>query len=101
LQRRHVCIGEIKYIGKESNLIEDVESGLVHSETDIYTEYVDPRRDEWTTKTLPALRKIRRKELIEKSGMSNSALKELLAGRSRPHRENREVLAAIAVQTWT
>ena len=96
LQRRHIQIKETKYIGKESNLIEKVEYGLVHSETDVYTEYADPRRDEWTTKTLPALRNMRRKELIEKSGMSNSALKELLAGRSRPRRENQEVLTWIA-----
>ncbi|MGA8168146.1 MAG: hypothetical protein WB813_12720, partial [Candidatus Acidiferrales bacterium] len=39
LQRRHVKIDQIKYIGKESNSIEDVESGLVHSETGIYTDY--------------------------------------------------------------
>src|SRR5487761_185268 len=58
LQRRHVQIDQTKYIGKESNLIEEVESGLVHSEMDIYTEYVDPKRDEWTTKILPALKQI-------------------------------------------
>ncbi|MGB6484864.1 MAG: hypothetical protein WBE86_15365 [Candidatus Acidiferrales bacterium] len=94
LQRRHVRIGKIKYIGKESNLIEKVESGLVHSETDVYTEYVDPRRDEWTTKILPQLKKVSLNKLVELSGMSPSQLKELRAGRSRPRRKNQEMLAS-------
>jgi hypothetical protein len=57
LQRRHVKIDQIKYIGKESNSLENVEEGMVHSEQNVYTEYVDPKRDEWTTKIQPALRK--------------------------------------------
>ena len=32
LQRRHVKIDQIKCIGKESNSLEDVDAGLVHSE---------------------------------------------------------------------
>lgn len=100
LQRRHVCIDQIKYIGKESNLIEDVESGLIHSEVDVYTEYVDSRRDQWQTKILPALKKMPLTELVEKSEMSRSALKELRAGRSRPHRNHQELLTTTAAQ-WS
>lgn len=95
LQRRHVRIDQIKYIGKESNLIEDVESGLVHSETDIYTDYVDPRRDKWQTKILPVLKAIPLNQLVELSGMSPSALKDLRAGRSRPHGKNRDTLIEV------
>ena len=32
---------------KESNRLEDVESGLLHTADSVYTEYRDPRRDEW------------------------------------------------------
>lgn len=39
LQRRHVRIEKLTYIGKESNRLEDVESGLVHSQLSVYTEY--------------------------------------------------------------
>ncbi len=53
LQRRHARIAQIKYIGKESNSLEEVESGLIHSEQNVYTEYPDPRRDEWQTKIVP------------------------------------------------
>jgi hypothetical protein len=45
-----VRIDEIKYIGKESNSLEEVEAGVVHSADNAYTEYPDRRRDEWETK---------------------------------------------------
>ena len=95
LQRRHVRIDQIKCIGKESNSLENVESGLEHSEKNVYTEYVDPKRDEWSTKILRALKQVPLSHLVKESGMSSSALKELRAGRSRPHRKNREKLLSI------
>jgi hypothetical protein len=95
LQRRHIRVGQIKYIGKESNSLEDVEAGLVHSEQNVYTEYPDPRRSEWQTQTLPALVRVPLSQLAEMSGMSTSALKEIRAGRSRPHAKNRELLTSI------
>jgi hypothetical protein len=95
LQRRHVRIERIKYIGKESNSLEEVESGLIHSEQSVYTEYPDQRRDEWQMTVLPALRKVSLARLVELSGLSRSMLIEIRAGRSRPHRKNRKLLAAI------
>jgi hypothetical protein len=95
MQRRHVRMEQIKYIGKESNSLEEVESGLIHSEQSVYTEYPDQRRDEWQTKILPALRKAPLARLVELSGLSRSTLIEIRAGRSRPHRKNRELLATI------
>ena len=95
LQRRHIRIDLIRYIGKESNFLEDVESGMLHSEEETYTEYPDPRRDEWQTKIVPALKKIPLSQLEKLSGMSRSALKELRAGRSRPHRRNQRFLLSI------
>jgi hypothetical protein len=92
LQRRHVRIGPIKYIGKESNAIEDVDSGLIHSTDEVYTEYPDPRRDEWATQLLPALRAVPLVVLIAETGMSKRALMDHRAGRSRPYARNLEVL---------
>jgi hypothetical protein len=48
LQRRHVRIEGLKYIGKESSFVEEVDSGTVHSSGAVYTEYPDPRHDEWS-----------------------------------------------------
>jgi hypothetical protein len=95
LQRRHVRVKRIKYIGKESNSLEEVDSGLIHSEQSVYTEYTDQKRDEWQMKILPALRKAPLTALVKLSGLSRSALIEIRAGRSRPHRRNQDILAAI------
>jgi hypothetical protein len=95
LQRRHVRIDQIKYIGKESNSLEEVEAGLEHSAENVYTEYVDRRRDEWHTKVLPALGKIPPAILEKMSGLSPRMLRDTLAGRSRPYKKNQERLAQI------
>ncbi len=41
LQRRQICVKLVRFIGKESNQLEAVDAGLVHSDGGIYTEYVD------------------------------------------------------------
>jgi len=94
LQRRHVSIDLIHYIDKESNRLEEVEAGLVHSGQKVYTEYPDLRREEWQLKTLPALKKIPMAVLLKESGMSRRALQMIRAGR-RPYPKNQERLAAI------
>jgi len=96
LERRHIWVEQIKYIGKESNALEDVEAGMIHCEQSVYTEYPDPRRDEWQTKTLPVIKAVPLLKLTKMSGMSRSALKEIRAGRARPHRKNRELLTSVA-----
>ena len=97
LQRRHVRIDQLKFIGKESNSLENVESGLEHSEKSVYTEYVDPKRDEWTIKTLPALKEVLLKQLVKecRGQLSRRALIDLRAGRTRPHRKTKDLLIPI------
>ena len=46
LQRRHVKIGAIVPIGKESNKLEEVETGLVQDEDEVYKQYADSGRCE-------------------------------------------------------
>lgn len=97
LQRRHVKIDLIKCIGKESNSLENVEEGMVHSDQSVYTEYADPNRSEWITKIQPALKKLPLHALVKACGerLSRRELIELKAGRSRPHRKTRELLVNI------
>jgi len=97
LRRRHIKIDRLKFIGKESNGLENVDAGLVHSEKSVYTEYVNPKYDEWTTKISPALRELPLMTLVKKcSGqLSRRTLIDLRAGRSRPHRRTRELLIVI------
>jgi len=97
LHRRHIRVDQIKYIGKESNNLEEVDLGLIHSAENVYTEYPDPRRDEWTTKILPALRQAPLKRLVRecKGKLSRRTLIDLRAGRSRPHPSNQVILTVI------
>jgi hypothetical protein len=95
LQRRHINVELVRYIGKESNQLEAVDAGLIHSDGEIYTEYVDRSRDEWTLKILPALRKMMLSELMVESGLSRRALMDIRVGRSRPHPKNQRLLVAI------
>jgi hypothetical protein len=93
----HVKIDRVKCIGKESNSLEDVDAGLIHSEKNAYTEYVDPKRDEWTTKIKSALKKAKLSVLVKECGkrLSRSKLIELLARRSRPHCKTIDLLVPI------
>jgi hypothetical protein len=68
LQRRHVKIDLVKCIGKESNSLESVDGGMVHSEQNAYTDYADPRRTEWIVKIQPALKKPKLEVLIDACG---------------------------------
>jgi hypothetical protein len=97
LQRRHIKIDLIKCIGKESNSLENVDEGMVHSEQNVYTEYADPRRSEWITKIQPALKKPKLEVLVEASGkrLCRREIIELRAGRKKPHRRTQQLLESI------
>jgi hypothetical protein len=95
-QRRHLRIGDITAIGKESNSLEEVDAGLVHDEENVYTTCPDPHRSLWVTKILPVLKRIPLGilETACKGRLSRRALIEIRAGRSTPHRKNQEFLAS-------
>lgn len=88
LARRHILVGRIRSIGKESNVLEDVEAGVIHSANDAYTEYPDPNRSEWKTSILPRLKRAKLVDLVEATSLSRRALMDLRAGRSFPHPRN-------------
>ena len=92
LQRRHVRVERIIYIGGESNRLEEMEAGVIHSPDSVYTEYPDSNRDEWQTRILPILKNIPIPALIRVSGKSRSMLRRALTGRSRPRKTNQELL---------
>jgi hypothetical protein len=90
-----VRVERIVYIGRESNRLEEIEAGVVHSPESVYTEYPDPRRDEWEIKILPVLKKIPIAILARFSGRSRSMLRRTIAERTRPRRKNQELLKSI------
>src|SRR5205807_4904475 len=74
-------VAQIIYIGKESNSLEDVESGTIHSAQSVHTEYRDPRREEWQTKILPAEKTAGSCLLMKLRRKSRAMLIRTLAGR--------------------
>lgn len=92
LARRPVSALTIKYIGKGANRLEEVEEGLIHSWEEVVTTYVDSTADEWTTKIVPLLKKIPRVELARVTGLSESTIRRLRNGRTRPRAQTVHLL---------
>ena len=96
LQRRHVRITSLTYIGKESNRLDEVEAGLVHAAESVYTEYRDPRRDAWATTVVRALSKVSLTKFEAMTGKSRRLLIDARKGRRRPHQRHQMLLVAVA-----
>jgi hypothetical protein len=94
LKRLHVRILKTTYIGKESNKIEDVAAALVHSAQEVYTEYPDPRRDEWESAIRPALNKVEPERVAEMTGLAVRTIIYARTGTKRPRVKNQERIAA-------
>jgi len=96
LYRRHVRIGEIVAIGKESNKLEEVDAGLIHSAESVYVTYPDPTRDSWTRDVVPKLRSISLSVFERETGLSRRMLIKARGGQVRPHLRN-QILIVEAV----
>jgi hypothetical protein len=94
LQRRHISIGEIIPIGKESNSLEEVDAGLIHSEENVYTVYSDPRTDNWERTIKSTLKTITNAVLKRETGLSLRTLQYARNGPGRPNRRNQLLIVA-------
>jgi len=92
LFRRRVRIGEIQPIGKESNHLEDVDAGLIHSANGAYTSYPDVSRDKWERVVRPRLKALPLPALIAKTGLSRRMLINSRQGHARPHLRNQRLI---------
>ncbi len=84
LRRRVVQPAWITYIGKESNQLEEVERGLVHSRDAVLEEYLDPANDPWENVVVPILKRIPAAELAQAADVSERTIKALRNRRRRP-----------------
>lgn len=104
LQRRHITIEwPPRFIGKESNKLEEVEEGRAPDAGDVYTEYPDPRREGYAwddaLDKLRAMTKSELRELEKRTGISFTTLKAWRRGRP-PHPKHRiQLLTAMGVAT--
>jgi hypothetical protein len=95
LRRRDVVAARVRYIGKESNRIDEVDAELVHDEEDVSTEYVDPRRAGWQRDTLPRLGAVPTSALARELGVNVSTVKRWKAGAMTPHTRHREAIGRL------
>ncbi|MEZ4492454.1 MAG: helix-turn-helix transcriptional regulator [Dehalococcoidia bacterium] len=96
LTRRHVEVSGIRYIGKESNQLEDVEFGLVHDRDEVLTEYSNP--NEILAEALFALDSMTRQEVADAIGISKRAYQAIRNGNSRPRKRTLRKLVELAKQ---
>jgi hypothetical protein len=94
LMRRPVHATSLTYLGKESNRVEEVEVGLVHSWSDVLSSYVDPEA-EWREKLLPKLHEIPRALAAQLLQLTERAVTALRSERARPSGETRSRLRAL------
>lgn len=101
LQRRHVRIEwPPRFIGKESNKLEEVEEGSVPDAGDVYTEYLDPRYDEWNRIILPILIQAPVSTIVKATGLSRRAIQRIRGGYTAPREKHRHLLTKFATR-WS
>jgi hypothetical protein len=89
LPRRHVRIApeNVRYIGKESNRIEQVESDLEHCLDDVLEVYREPNVQGLDAPFLEALKKVPSRKLAREAGISERSIRAIRNGHSQPKAE--------------
>jgi hypothetical protein len=95
LYRRHVRIGEIVCIGKESNNLEEVDAGLIHLAEIVYTAYPDQSRDVWERIIRRKLQAIPISFQMAETGLSHRMLIKARKGHVRPHLRNQQLIISV------
>lgn len=90
MQRHHVIVDGIDFIGKEANRLDDVEAGLIQSRDEVLEVFTldEALRPE----ILLSLKKIRAAELAKHAGISERQIKRIRNGQSRGSRAARRAL---------
>ncbi len=96
LLRRAVGVRDIKYVGKESNYLDEAVAGLYHDEEEVLTTYEDPKRAPWLTLIVPIMRDIPTGEVARKTRLDRSTIKRYKSRRAVPHARNRAKLIRAA-----
>jgi hypothetical protein len=96
LSPRLVAVLSIAHIGKETNLLDEIQAGLIGAEREVLAEYTDLAYEAWLRLVLPVLRELPVRAVAEATGLGERTLKDLRAGRSRPRPATRERLVALA-----
>jgi hypothetical protein len=77
-----VAPGEPRYVGKESNRLEEVEAGIVGDEEDVQTTYHDRAHEINVLRTV--LQRLPKGQMAKVAGISTRRLQDIVHGRSTP-----------------
>jgi hypothetical protein len=99
LTRRPVQLGSLVYIGKESNALEQVGQGLVHSRQDVQPTYQQPQLAAWDLIYLPAIRRIPVKRLETVTGLGTRVIRYYWKGQRRPS-PRAEAILRVEADRW-
>ena len=78
-------VGEVKYIGKETNMLDMVANDIV-APGDETLAFYEP--DEWENKILPRLKGIPVYKIVKETGINAGNIAQYLSGRHRPEGDN-------------
>jgi hypothetical protein len=84
LFRRHVQLGSLVYIGKESNALEQVGQGLVHSRAEVQPVYQPPQLTPWDLIYRPAVCRVPLKRLVVLTRLSEREIRYYWKGERQP-----------------
>ena len=96
LTRRPVQALSLTHIGKEANLLDEIQAGLIGDEKEVLSEYVDLRRDPFVLvrrilAELPVAR------VARDTGLDPSTVKRIRSGHVQPSPHSRAMLTRYAV----
>jgi hypothetical protein len=99
LQRQHVTIapGGLRLIGKEANLLDEVNVGVFTSIDEVLADYTDPDIH-LREVVLPALGHLGGRELAALCGVDRRTIDRIRRGEATPRREQRRRLTDLATQ---
>ncbi len=101
LVRRPVRAGPIRYIGKETNRLEEREAGLVHNLDDILLSYTDPKENPWSTIIVPVLQTMSAATIAKRSKLNRTTIERMLSGKASPRSTHKARLIAVAEDVAT
>jgi hypothetical protein len=94
-RRLVVSVGEL-YIGKESNRLEESESGLAHNLTDVLASYGDIPAGSWDRLVVPVIKQAPVGWLVRQTGLSRRTIQRLRNRQAEPRQTTKERLTAAA-----
>jgi hypothetical protein len=96
LRRRSVTPTVEVYIGKETNKLEEAETGLIHRLGEVLDVYADLRRGPWERLVRPVLKNIPARWIEEQTGLSRRSIQKLRNGHARPRNTHERTLTRAA-----